>query len=205
MHATVLRDSRRLARPEPVPQGAPAARHAALMPALAMLAALGLVMWSLLGSGGAHGSQAAAHAGETVAVPGALVRVDQVMPEHMAPMHGDKFARSGMNMSGMGMDMAPPGYRRFTVAITLVGQASDGLRYSEDWFRLTGQGMTETGVYRHQFGTGAVPRGSAVSGSLTFQVPEGASGLLLHVRGGERPIALDPGPVSDQHEHVHGQ
>lgn len=47
--------------------------------------------------------------GEVAEVPGGLLRVDAVLPEHMAPLQMGKFSQSGMNMSGMGVDMVPEG------------------------------------------------------------------------------------------------
>lgn len=143
-----------------------------------------------------------ARLGEPVEVPGGLLRVDRVIAESMAPMQADKFARSGMSMAAMGMDMAPKGYRRFTVEVTLVGQAGGGLRYAADQFRLSGQGAPETGPLRHHLGDGLVPAGATLAGQLVFQAPETAGGLLLRFAGGGRAIALDLESSSDDHDHA---
>src|ERR687885_165684 len=150
-----------------------------------------------------HGSRDAevAHLGEPVEVPGGLLRVDRVIPEHLAPMHNNKFGQSGMSMSAMGIDVPPKGYRRFTVEITLAAEARAGLHSTAGQFHLTGKGMSETGTLRHRLGDGVIPSGSASSGSLTFQVPETASDLQLSFRGGERPIALPLGPASHSDDH----
>jgi hypothetical protein len=141
---------------------------------------------------------------ELVEVPGGSLRVDHVIPEQMAAMHAGKFAQSGMNMSGMGIDMTPEGYRRFTVEITLAGEARGGLRYPADQFRVTGTGMEATGPLRHQLGNGIVPEASAASGTLIFQVPEAATDLLLSFGDEGRPIALNL-EAADDHPHQHGQ
>lgn len=131
--------------------------------------------------------------GEAVEVPGGLMRVDKVTPEHMAPMQMDKFAKKGMNMSGMVPDMTPKGFRRFSVDVTLVGQESGGLAYSVDRFRISGEGTKETKPLRGEFEPGTVPEGSVVSGTMIFQVPEDAKGLRMSFDGGT-PVALDLKP-----------
>jgi hypothetical protein len=80
-----------------------------------------------------HGVTAAepAQLGEMVEISGGLLRVDRVIPETMAPMHAGNFGKSGMNMSGMGVDMTPEGYRRFTVEFTVAAEARGGLQRDE--------------------------------------------------------------------------
>jgi hypothetical protein len=130
--------------------------------------------------------------GEVAEVPGGLLRVDKVIPEHMAPMQMDKFKRSGMNMSGMGVDMVPEGKRRFTVDTSLA-TGPGGLDYATEDFRITGENMKEVSPIRSQFGDGAIlPAGSEKHGVLVFQTPSDASDLMLSFNGGE-PVALDLG------------
>ena len=121
--------------------------------------------------------------GEAVEASGGYVQVDRVIPEHMAPMQMSKFSASGMSMSGMGMDMTPDGQRRLTVEVTLSGGAS-GLSYSPRMFL-----VEESAPIRDQLGSGELGPGEAVSGSLTFQVPEEAKDLTLSFDGG-RPVDL---------------
>ena len=132
-------------------------------------------------------------------VPGGLLRVDRVVPEHMVPMQHSKFADAGMSMSAMGMDMPPAGSRRFTVEVTLVGQASGGLRYTADDFQISGDGVAATGPLRSLLGNGVVPSGSAMSGTLVFQVPETAQQLYLHFAGAAHPVALELDPATNSH------
>ncbi|QIN81022.1 hypothetical protein GBA65_21495 (plasmid) [Rubrobacter marinus] len=162
---------------------------------LATVAALAFGVWGFSSSLAA--GPAPASVGEDVEVPGGLMRVDGVTPEHMAPMQMDKFAKKGMNMSGMVSDMTPKGYRRFSVDFTLVGQGSAGLDYSVDRFRATGEGTKETKPLRGELEPGTVPQGSAVSGTMIFQVPEEAKGLKLSFGGGT-PVALDLEPGSSE-------
>jgi hypothetical protein len=142
------------------------------------------------------------HVEALVEVPDGQLRIDAVLPEHMAPMHAGKFAQSGMSMAAMGMDMAPEGFRRFTVDFTLASQARSGLHYSADTFRLKGMDMPEIGPLRFQLGNGFVPHGTAVSGSLLFQVPEAANHLELHFDGAARSIAINLEPGTEvNHDH----
>lgn len=141
--------------------------------------------------------------GEAVEVPRGVLQVDKVTPEHMAPMQMDKFAKKGMNMSGMVADMTPEGQRRLNVDVTLAAKENTSLAYSEKQFRLTGEGMDETGPLRSKLGSGSVPPGSAVSGTLVLQVPEEASKLMLSFDGG-RPVALDLKPLKDGEGSSHG-
>ena len=166
---------------------------------VAVLAAGGWGLFSALGAG-----QPPARMGEAVEASGGLVRVDDVTPEHMTPMQPEKFAQSGMNMSSMGMDMAPKGQRRFAVGVTLSGGEGANLRYSPEDFRITGEGLEEeTGPIRHRLAAGTLGKGSAISGTLVFEVPEEAEGLELSFDGG-RPVSLDLPPVEEGEGHGHG-
>jgi hypothetical protein len=154
--------------------------------------------------GGARAS-VAARPGEAIAVPGGLLRVDRVAPEHMAAMHAGQFASAGMSMPPSTMDMAPEGYRRFSVDISFAGQSGAGVRYAAEQFQLTGAGMAATGALRYSLGGGVVPAGSVASGNLVFQVPNQASNFLLHFGGSTRPIALYPEPSEPAHSRNDSQ
>ena len=169
----------------------------ALILALAVLAALAAGGWGVVSS--LAGEAPPARIGEDVEVPGGILRVEKVTPEHMAPMQSSKFSAGGMNMSSTGMDMAPDGYRRFAVEVTLVSQG--GLEYAPEDFRISGKGVKDHEPIRSQLGTDAVPDGSAVSGSLIFQAPEESKGLMLEFDGG-RAVALDlPAQKGEGHGH----
>jgi NAD(P)-dependent dehydrogenase (short-subunit alcohol dehydrogenase family) len=155
--------------------------------------------WGVLASLSAE--EPPARPGERVAVDGGFLRVDAVLPEHMAPMQSSKFATNGMSMSAMGMDMAPEGYRRFAVEMTLSAPENGSFDYSASDFRLSGDGMEKAAEpIRHQLADGAVAPGSSVSGSMVFEVPEKASNLRLSFDGG-REIALDLEPATARHSH----
>ena len=162
---------------------------------LFLFAALAAVLfaggWGLMGSLAAEGP--AAPLGEAVAVSGGTFSVDRVAPEHMAPMKMGGFAKQGMNMAmPKNMDMPPEGMERLTVDVTLAAGENADLRFSEEDFRLGGEGMGEVGPHRSALASGTVPAGAAVSGTMTFQVPKEATELVLGFGGG-RPVALDDG------------
>jgi hypothetical protein len=167
---------------------------------VAVLAAGG---WGLFGSLATESPPA--RLGEAVQVPGGLMSVDRAYPWHMAPMQMGKFANAGMNMGGStNMDMPPEGQRRLNVAFTLRAEAGAGLSYSSEDFRISGEEMKETGPYQSKLEAGAVPAGSALSGSLIYQVPEEARNLMLSFGDGGRKVALDLKPVTESNGHLEG-
>lgn len=168
------------------------ARMARVVLAFGVAASLAAGGWGIFSTLGVEADPA--RVGEPVEVRGGLVRVDGVTPESMAPMQADKFAASGMSMSSMGMDMAPEGQRRFTVDVALA--AEDGtVSYSPEDFRITGEGMEETGPIRDALEGETVSVGGAVAGNLVFQVPEAAKDIELSFDGA-RQIALDLPPAT---------
>jgi hypothetical protein len=178
-------------------------RTANILLALFVVAVLAAGGWGL--SGTLATESPPARVGEAVQVPGGLMSVDRAYPWHMAPMQMGKFANAGMNMSGpSNMDMPPEGQRRLNVEFTLRADSGAGLSYSSEDFRISGEGMKETGPYQSKLGTGTVPAGSAVSGSMVFQVPEEASKLMLGFGDGGRKVALDLKPVTESNGHLEG-
>lgn len=135
-----------------------------------------------------------ARAGELVALVGGAVRVDRVTPEQTQPVLPGQFNRAA-STTGAGVDAVPPGHRRFSVGVTLVSHAAEGMRYGADRVWLTGTNLRTGGLHRHQLGAGLLPAGEAISGTLIFQVPNEATNLLLNVRDADRPIRLDLPPV----------
>ena len=169
----------------------------ALILACAVAAALVAGGWGLVSS--LTGEEPPARIGEDVEVSGGLFRVEKVTPEHMAPMKASKFSAGGMNMSSTGMDMAPEGYERFAVEVTLVSDG--GLQYAPDDFRLSGTGVKDHEPIRSQLGEDNLASGNAVAGNLVFQAPEKAGNLKLRFDGG-RAVALDL-PASKGGGHGH--
>jgi uncharacterized protein DUF4352 len=165
---------------------------------LAVFAALVAGGWGVVST--LTGDLPPARVGEDVEVPGGLLRVEKVTPEHMAPMQSSKFSAGGMNMSSSGMDMAPEGYERFAVEVTLAGRGGD-LAYAPEDFSLSGDGFEAEGPVRSQLDAGSLADGSAVAGMLVFQAPEDSRNLTLEFDGG-RPIALDL-PAGEGQAHGH--
>lgn len=158
--------------------------------AISILAAATILAgaWGVVHSFGEGPSPA--RIGESVGASGGSFRVDSATPEHMVPMQSGKFAASGMSMSAMGMDMAPEGRKRVSVEVTLAGGEEESLSYSPDDFRVSGEGFEPSAPIRNQLQAQEIPAGSAVSGSLVFEVPEKAEELLVEFDDG-RPVALD--------------
>ena len=182
-------------------------RLVAILLVLVTVLAAAAGVWGVLAPRTGHEPRTPAAVGQAVEVPGGLLRVERVIAEHMAPMNNAKFAKAGMNMSGMGMDMAPPGFRRFTVQVAFAGQARDGMRYTAEKFKVSGPGVNPpSGPLRHKLIEGALAPGSMASGSLLFQVPENARDLILAYEGGKQPVALGvPAGESNDHSHEAGE
>jgi Domain of unknown function (DUF4352) len=165
---------------------------------LTVVAALAATAWGVIYSLAAEAPPA--RVGETVEVPGGLLRVDSVSPEHMASMQMGKFAQAGMaGMSSMGMDMAPEGQRRFVVDVTLGAKDGD-LSYSPEDFSISGEGVKQSAPIRDQLDSGTIPAGSAISGRLVFQVPEETTKLMLSFGDEGQKVALNLNE-SDAHSH----
>lgn len=174
-----------------------------LVLAVAVLAALVAGGWGVVSSLTAEAPPA--RIGEPVEAGSGLVRVDAVTPEHMAPMQKGKFAASGMSMSSTGMDMAPEGFERFAVDVTLIAENGD-LSYSPKDFRVGAKGVKDHGPVRAQLAEGDVAEGSAVSGILVFQAPEKAKNLTLSFDEGRKialdlPASKDGGKEDEGHGH----
>lgn len=154
--------------------------------------------WGVLSSLGIVGTGAfPARIGEAAEVPGGSFSVERFAPEHMAPMQMGNFANKGMSMAGpTNMDMAPEGKERFTVDVALAAGEEGDLSFSEEDFQIAGEGMEQVGPYRSELGSGTVPAGSAVSGTMTLQVPKEAENLTLTFDGGQ-PVALDSDPAEN--------
>lgn len=167
---------------------------------VATLATLAIGGWGLVTSVGSQAPPASI--GDAVDVSGGSLRVDDVTPEHMAPMRLKSFGKAGMNMTGTsGMDMAPEGFRRFSVDVTLLAENGD-LKYSPKDFRINGEGTKETAPVRNALTGETIPAGNATSGVLVFQVPDEAKNLMLTFDGSRQPVALDL-PEDDGHSHEH--
>lgn len=156
---------------------------------------LGLTMEQVARNGGVIW---AAALGDEVALPGGALRVEQVIPEHLAPMNHGRYANLGMTMSSMVPDSTPEGQRTFTVLVTLIGRGADGLELSADQFTVSGAGVAPTSPLRSDLGYSRVPAGSGMTGVLVFRVPAEAQRLTLRYAGGH-PVILQLGEAPGHH------
>lgn len=169
-----------------------------------LLAAVAVVaggLWGLLAPPAGQDAQGPA---DTVAVEGGVLRVDGL---------ADKTV--GHAMAGMDMpDDVAAGMRRFAVNVTLAATGDETLHYAERDFLVSGPGVKPAVPVRSDFATGSVVAGSALSGSLTFDVPEDATTLRVAFQGGQT-IALPKletaatqghdGAAGGGHADSHGQ
>lgn len=136
--------------------------------------------------------------GDDVALPGGRMRVEAVIPEQLAPMNHERFARLGMAMSAMVPDSTPEGQRTFTVLLSLVGQGPDGLDVRAERFSVSAPGLGPIAPLRSDMGTTTVPPGSGMTGTLVFRVPADAETLSLRYDGAY-PIVLQLGEAPKHH------
>jgi hypothetical protein len=183
----------------PVPAvPAPWRRALAAVPLAAAVAALvGAGVWG--GALDRSGPEPPAAVGTPVALDGAALRVDQVLDRTLAnmPMSGPGMQMGGGNMGmGPGIEHVPEGFRRFTAELTIRAEAG-GFRIDPNAFRAGPPGGRAVAPFSAQVPMRDVPAGSAVSLSVSFQVPEGLRTALLTYPGIDRPVrlALRPGPA----------
>jgi hypothetical protein len=160
-----------------------AGRHAAAaMVALAAVLLAAAVV--LLGGGGGAGGHHHGAAARVVAVAGGLLRVDAVTED--APMR-----MAGMPMpSGPNVKDVPRGFRRFTVAVTLLARGGRGMHVTPDRFRLTAAGQAPRVPIDDDRDDVYVPGGTSYPRELTFDVPRAVTAARLSVRGGAQSIGL---------------
>ncbi|MDQ4084764.1 MAG: DUF4352 domain-containing protein, partial [Actinomycetota bacterium] len=179
-------------------------RRHRLRDALLLLAAVVVVaggVWGMLAPRDSHHDRVGQ--GAVADVENGVMRVDGL---------ADKTV--GHAMAGMDMpDEVPAGMRRFAVNVSLAATGDDALTYSRRDFLVSGPGVKPVVPVRGDFEAGSVTAGSALSGTLTFDVPEEASVLRLSFQGGD-PILLPALPEAGStghgpsagtgHEHAHG-
>lgn len=191
----------------------------ALLAAAAVAVVVGGV-WGVLTpreAGHPHPPASPAAAAPTVDVPGGVLRLDGLADKTVGQ------AMQGMNMP----DDVPVGLRRFAVNVTLATTGDEPLRYTERDFTVQGPGVAPVVPVRSDFDSGAVPAGTALSGSITFEVPDDVTAVGLRFRdsamlpvpplpavepdGGHHPgtttaptapAATEPGH-DDGHDHDH--
>lgn len=139
-------------------------------------------------------TEAGAAVGEWVEAPGGYFRVDAVGERALAH-----------KMIGMDPDPVPEGFRRLGVDVTLVSTSEAGLNVGADRFTVVGHALQPAAPLRARLDAGLLAEGSQISGSLVFEVPEGASGLQLRIEGGSHGVALPVGPPHAAESTHHGE
>jgi hypothetical protein len=169
-----------------------------LLIALAVAGTIAVGIWGLAAPRGAHRPVPAA-IGDTVRVPGGLIRVVRVndVSYDMLPMTGP-----GMNMSAAhgGMPKISDGYRRFSVELLLYADPGSSLQFRSRDFRVGRSGLKGSPPVVG-FGRTVVKGGVAVSRSLEYQVPEASKGLALSVPGADRAVLLAVPAGAGHHHH----
>ena len=121
-------------------------------------------------------------------VPGGVLRVEDVRDREID--HG--------TMPGMSMpEDVPAGLRRFSVTATLMATGDTPLRFTERDFTVAGPGISPVVPTRSEFREGSLTPGSALTGSLTFDVPDDATRLDLRFQGGEAVRLPELAPAGD--------
>jgi hypothetical protein len=142
-------------------------------------------------------------------VPGRLGSADVAIPELSLPgvrvVVGDvapeRLLHPASMPAGMMPDELPAGWRRVSVAVTVVGEDGDAAGYAGSSFRLVGDALPAPAVpVRETVGSGRLPEGVRVSGRLLFQVPASARTVALTADGSEDRLDLvlpERGPGAD--------
>lgn len=113
------------------------------------------------------------------------------LPDGTLRVHGLVDKQVGQAMPGMGAtDDVPPGLRRFAVTVTLGATRGRPLTYSRRQFTVFGPGVKPVAPVTGQLEQGSLLPGQAISGSLTFDVPDDSRSLSL--RFGGAPAVLLP-------------
>ena len=111
----------------------------------------------------------------------------------------------GMPMPrGPNMRHVPHGYRRFTVAVTLLARDEKGMHVTPDRFRISASGTAPSAPIDDDRDDVWVPAGTSYPRELTFDVKQAATTAALTMRGAERSITLALGPAPAASGHAHG-
>ncbi len=113
------------------------------------------------------------------------------LPDGTLRVHGLVDKQVGQTMPGMGAtEDVPAGLRRFAVTITLGATRGRPLAYSRRGFTVFGPGVKPVSPVSGQLEQGSLLPGQAISGSLTFDVPDDSRSLSL--RFGNAPAVRLP-------------
>jgi hypothetical protein len=145
---------------------------------VAVLAVLG----AALGLRSVLGSDSAPAEDGQLALPHGTLMVNTVTPEIMKHP-------KGMPASMM-PDPVPDGFQRFSVDVTIFADDGSAARYDAAELRVTGDGVKATAPMRGTLGSGIIPDGGRVTGTVLFQVPDDARSVLLGVQGEDEKVRV---------------
>lgn len=167
----------------------PARGRRTLQTALLSLVTLGVVgggAWGMVvpreaaGHGNGHDTLA------SVDLPDGTLRVEGLVDKQV-----------GHVMSGMSVAKdVPVGMRRFAVDITLGATQGRTLDYSRRDFTVFGPGVRPVVPVDGQIDRGSLSAGRAISGSLSFDVPEGTVAVSLRYRDADAVALPDLPPLA---------
>lgn len=169
---------------------APAGRgRRTLQTALLSLVTLGVV------GGGAWGMVVPREAAGHGSGHDTLASVD--LPDGTLRVEGLVDKQVGHVMPGMGVAKdVPVGMRRFAVDITLGATQGRTLDYSRRDFTVFGPGVRPVVPVDGQIDRGSLSAGRAISGSLSFDVPEGTVAVSLRYRDADAVALPDLPPLA---------
>lgn len=189
-------------RPRPTAPAPAAGGSTASRRAVASLVALGVLgggAWGLLQPRDSHGT-GHAHPGSavlgTVDLPDGTLRVDGLVDKQV-----------GHVMPGMSTpEDVPAGMRRISVNVSLGATDGESLSYDRRDFTVSGPGVAAVAPVAGQIDNGQLTAGQAISGSLSFDVPESATSLSLRFGDTEAvPLPALPAMADDAgHGAEHG-
>ncbi|MFP5253552.1 MAG: hypothetical protein ACLGH4_07120 [Actinomycetes bacterium] len=155
---------------------------------LGLLGALLAGWWGLGTARGEDGPQAAGW----VQVENGWVRVDEVVDRSLSH-------RRMTNMQTMpDADPVPDGHVRYLVQLSIAAEGRT-LRWRPADLRVSGTGMPPTPPHGAELGDGLVPAGSTVRGSVTVDVPEDATNLVLTFGDARVALSTEPGAHGSDH------
>lgn len=158
--------------------------------AVASLVTLGVLAggaWGLLQPRDTHGTghaRSGSAAVATVQLPDGTLRVDGLVDKQV-----------GHVMPGMSTpEDVPAGMRRVSVNVSLGATQGEPLSYDRRDFTVSGPGVAPVAPVAGQIDNGQLAAGKAISGSLSFDVPESATSLSLRF-GDTEPVPLPALPA----------
>ena len=168
----------RIDRPaRPVPTSTQGRRGTLILVVVAVLAVLGAItaLWAV-------NDDAGTTAGDELALSRSSLVVGAVTPEVMKHPKGMP--------ATMMPDPVPEGFQRFSVDVTVYAEKGGPAAYDARRIRVTDPDGRSSAPIRGTLGSGTIPAGGQVRGSVLFQVREDARTVTLSVVGDSSRIRL---------------